>query len=98
MKITGPLFRRWTGGFLCAALLGGDLLAAENAADTASTTTLVTNAFLSVQRPPRRAAWQQRLTLGPGDLLNLSILDRPETVHNEVPITPDGRITFLQAR
>ena len=80
------------------AILAGNLPAAENAADTAPPQATVTNAFLSVQGPPRRAAWQQHLTLGPGDLLNLSILDRPDTVHNEVPITPDGRVTFLQAR
>lgn len=79
-------------------MLADSLLAAEVAPGTASPETPAANAFLSVQGPPRRAAWQQRLTLGPGDLLNLSILDRPDTIHNEVPIAPDGRVTFLQAR
>ena len=46
----------------------------------------------------KRADWQQRLTLGPGDLLNLMLFDQPETARTEVPIGPDGRITFLQAR
>jgi protein involved in polysaccharide export with SLBB domain len=82
---------------LLAASLARSAFAAENAPE-ATQTPSVANASLSVQGPPKRAVWQQRLTLGPGDLLNLSILDRPDTVHNEVPITPDGRVTFLQAR
>src|SRR3954469_15307264 len=46
--------------------------------------------------PAKRAAWQQRLTLGPGDVLNVSLLDRPETVRTEVSIAPDGRLSFLR--
>jgi protein involved in polysaccharide export with SLBB domain len=56
------------------------------------------NLSLSVRTPDRRAAWQQRLTLGPGDILNLSLFEMPETARTEVPISPDGRVTFLQAR
>jgi protein involved in polysaccharide export with SLBB domain len=47
---------------------------------------------------PHRAPWQQRFALGPGDLLNLSLFDQPETARTEVPVGPDGRLTFLQAR
>jgi protein involved in polysaccharide export with SLBB domain len=53
---------------------------------------------LSVTERPKRAEWQQRLTLGPGDLVNLALFDVPDTERREVPIGPDGRITFLQAR
>jgi protein involved in polysaccharide export with SLBB domain len=53
---------------------------------------------LSGVAQPKRADWQQRLTLGPGDLLNLMLLDQPDTARTDVPIGPDGRITFLQAR
>src|SRR5512137_2072614 len=53
---------------------------------------------LSVTERPKRAEWQQRLTLGPGDLLNISLYDVPDTERQDVPVGPDGRITFLQAR
>jgi protein involved in polysaccharide export with SLBB domain len=56
------------------------------------------NAFLSAQTPTTRADWQKRLTLGPGDILNLSLFEIDGTRREGVPISPDGRITFLQAR
>src|SRR6476661_4723784 len=46
---------------------------------------------------PIRGKWQQHMTLGPGDVLNLSLLENPDSMRNEVPVGPDGRITFLQA-
>jgi protein involved in polysaccharide export with SLBB domain len=45
----------------------------------------------------KRAPWQEHLTLGAGDTLNISLFEAPETARLEVPIRPDGRITFLQA-
>jgi protein involved in polysaccharide export with SLBB domain len=57
-----------------------------------------TNLSLSVPAPTKLAAWQQRLTLGPGDVINLSLFDMPESARVEVPIGPDGRVSFLQAR
>jgi len=51
----------------------------------------------SVGSTKHRAAWQQRLTLGPGDLLNLSLFGAPEFTREEIPISPDGRISFLEA-
>jgi polysaccharide biosynthesis/export protein len=56
-----------------------------------------TPASFSGSLPGQRAQWQQRLTLGPGDILNLSLLEMPETARTEVPVGPDGRISFLQA-
>jgi protein involved in polysaccharide export with SLBB domain len=53
---------------------------------------------LSATATPYRAAWQQRFTLGPGDSLNLSLFEVPNTTYPEVVIGPDGRISFLQAR
>jgi protein involved in polysaccharide export with SLBB domain len=87
------------GVFVC--LLAG--LKAASSAEEATPTLAAAqsstpNLSLSVRTPDRRAAWQQRLTLGPGDVLNLSLFEMPETARVEVPITPDGRITFLQAR
>ncbi len=57
-----------------------------------------TNVSLSVTAPAKRAAWQQRLTLGPGDLLNLTLFDVVDSARLDVPVGPDGRITFREAR
>ncbi len=54
-------------------------------------------AFSAVSSPNMRAAWQKRLTLGPGDVLNFSLFEQPDTARNEVAIGPDGRVSFLQA-
>ncbi|MEW6305519.1 MAG: polysaccharide biosynthesis/export family protein [Verrucomicrobiota bacterium] len=51
----------------------------------------------SASAPARRAPWQQRLTLGPGDVLDLSIFGEPELTRTDVFIGPDGRISFLEA-
>jgi protein involved in polysaccharide export with SLBB domain len=48
--------------------------------------------------PAKRAQWQERLTLGPGDVLNFSLLDAPELDRKEVVVGPDGRVTYLQAQ
>jgi len=55
-------------------------------------------AALSANAHPNRAVWQQHLTLGPGDTLNLAVVDMVDTAQKDVPIGPDGRLTFLQAR
>src|ERR1043166_7538975 len=46
---------------------------------------------------PARGQWQQHMTLGPGDILNISLLDNADSARLNVPVGPDGRITFLQA-
>ncbi len=56
-----------------------------------------TNQLFAMSAPGNRAAWLQRLTLGPGDLVNISLYEKPETARVDVPIGPDGRISFLQA-
>jgi protein involved in polysaccharide export with SLBB domain len=88
-------YRRWvTCLFLLAS--GACLLpAAESAAPPPAGEA---SPSLSVTAPIKRAEWQDRLTLGPGDLLNLQLFDMPDTAKTEVPIGPDGRISFLQAR
>ncbi|MCF7732341.1 MAG: polysaccharide biosynthesis/export family protein [Akkermansiaceae bacterium] len=46
--------------------------------------------------PVSLAPWQERLTLGPGDLVNLQIFGRKEYTRTEVPVNPDGTLTYLQ--
>jgi protein involved in polysaccharide export with SLBB domain/capsular polysaccharide biosynthesis protein/Mrp family chromosome partitioning ATPase len=62
------------------------------------TTQPQTNLSFSVVRPSQRAAWQQHLTLGPGDVLNFGLYGEPELVRLDVPIAPDGRVSYLEAQ
>lgn len=59
---------------------------------------LQTNLAFSVVNPSQRAGWQQHLTLGPGDVLNLGLYGAPELIRAEVSIGPDGRISYLEAQ
>jgi protein involved in polysaccharide export with SLBB domain/capsular polysaccharide biosynthesis protein len=56
-----------------------------------------TNLSFSIVNPAQRAAWQQRLTLGPGDVLTLGLYGEPEVTRADVAVGPDGRISFLEA-
>lgn len=58
----------------------------------------VTNQFLSATAAgPKLAPWQERLELGPGDVINLVTYGQPDSARNGVAIGPDGRINYLQA-
>jgi len=59
---------------------------------------LQTNLAFSVINPSQRAVWQQHLTLGPGDVLNLGLYGAPELARAEVSIGPDGRVSYLEAQ
>jgi polysaccharide biosynthesis/export protein len=65
---------------------------------TAATPSAGTNLSLSATAPSKRAAWQERLTLGSGDVLSFQLFDMPDSARTDVPIGPDGRVSFLQAR
>jgi protein involved in polysaccharide export with SLBB domain/capsular polysaccharide biosynthesis protein len=69
-----------------------NFIAAEDARDTR------TNLSFSVVNPSQRAAWQQHLTLGPGDVLTLSLFGSPDLTRTEVAVGPDGRISYLEAQ
>lgn len=56
-----------------------------------------TNRSFSITSPSQRAPWQQRLTLGPGDILNFALYGQPEMTRTEVMIGPDGKVSYLQA-
>jgi protein involved in polysaccharide export with SLBB domain/capsular polysaccharide biosynthesis protein len=57
-----------------------------------------TNLSFSIVQPSQRADWQKHLTLGPGDVLNLSLYGSPDLAETEVAIGPDGRISYLEAQ
>jgi len=105
--VTQGRFSRWVGCFALFALLGlglfpNDLVAADAVASPSFAAAAVppaaaTTAF-SVVSPAQRAQWQQKLTLGPGDVLNLGLYGEPQLDATEMPIGPDGRISYLEAQ
>ncbi|MEY2466925.1 MAG: polysaccharide biosynthesis/export protein [Verrucomicrobiota bacterium] len=74
-------------------------LPVEAPAGTLSATTLdtQTNLPFSIVNPVKRAPWQEHLTLGAGDVLNIGIYGEVQRARTEVAIGPDGRLTYLQA-
>lgn len=46
---------------------------------------------------PALAEWQRNLTLGPGDVIDISLYGQPDSLRTGVTIGPDGRISYLQA-
>lgn len=56
------------------------------------------NVLAAATTPAKRAAWQVRLTLGPGDVVTLSMFGQPELTKPEVFVGPDGRISYLEAQ
>ncbi|HWA25828.1 MAG TPA: polysaccharide biosynthesis/export family protein [Lacunisphaera sp.] len=52
----------------------------------------------SIVSPAQRAAWQQQLTLGPGDILRIGLYGEPTATRAEIAVQPDGRINYLEAR
>jgi protein involved in polysaccharide export with SLBB domain len=84
-------FGRWLGSSAAALFLGLGL------AWPAPKMSAAAPAAFSVVDPAKRADWQQRLTLGPGDVLNFHLFGAPELTRENVPIGPDGRISYLEA-
>ena len=52
---------------------------------------------LSVSKVPVLAPWQEKLTLGPGDVLDFSLYGQADSSRSGVTIGPDGRFSYLQA-
>ncbi len=88
-------FSRWFGCLALCTLLGAGLASPDALAADAEPSAAGT-AF-SVVSPAQRAQWQQKLTLGPGDLLNLGLYGEPQLDATDVPVGPDGRISYLEA-
>ena len=76
------------------AATGGQPVPVPAAEDRPQTS--VSNISFSASSRTQRAEWQKRFTLGPGDIVNLSMFGQLDADRKEVPIAPDGRITFLQ--
>lgn len=53
---------------------------------------------LSLSSPTQLQDWQKRLTLGPGDVLQISMYGEGDSSRPGLVVGPDGRINYLQAR
>jgi len=87
-------YSRWLGSSALLLLLSA-CLASSAAAD--SPQSAESPAAFSVASPVQRAAWQQHLTLGPGDVLSFHLFGFPLLTREDVPIAPDGTISYLEA-
>ena len=88
-------FSRWMGVFAFAFFTSQSLNAAEPAQDSLSATN--TRSTFSITATSPRAPWQQKLTLGPGDVLNFGLFGETNYNKLDVAIGPDGRVSYLQA-
>jgi len=52
----------------------------------------------SSTRAATLADWQKRLTLGPGDVLDISLYDQANSLRSALVVGPDGRLNYLEAR
>ena len=52
---------------------------------------------LSASKAPVLAPWQEKLTLGPGDIIDIGLYGQADSMRQGVTIGPDGRFSFLQA-
>ncbi len=90
---------RWVSCLALFALCGlcsQSMFAGDGGADVSPA---AANAAFSVISPGQRAPWQQKLTLGPGDVLTFSLYgEEKELTRKEVPIGPDGRVSYLEAQ
>jgi protein involved in polysaccharide export with SLBB domain len=103
-------FSRWLG---CLALFGalamGPVAQAQQAAPAAAPEITPQEpaaedaldnrraGTFSIVHPSQKAAWQERLTLGPGDIITLGLFGAPDLLRSDVAIGPDGRISYLEA-
>lgn len=78
---------------LAAALAAFSPVTAQ---ETAATGTAAPTNGISATKAPVLMPWQEKLTLGPGDALEVSLYGQKDTAR-QIVIGPDGRFSFLQA-
>lgn len=87
---------RWFGFIAALITLASTSTQAQTTSAPTNADAAKNNYSFSVTRE-QRAPWQQKLTLGPGDILNLGFFGETNLTKNEIPIGPDGRLSYLQA-
>jgi protein involved in polysaccharide export with SLBB domain len=91
-------FARWSPAPAMAAIAIGCLTLGAPVDLSAQDESVPTPANFSVVSPAQRAAWQEQLTLGPGDVLRIALYGDLAGTRSEVTVQPDGRLSFLEAR
>lgn len=92
----------WAGPV--TALLLTLLIATSGLAQNANSASVATNGLASAGKlgsssaPSQLAPWQTRLTLGPGDVLDISLYGAPDSMKAGLIVGPDGRLSYLEAR
>ncbi|MCX6950774.1 MAG: polysaccharide biosynthesis/export family protein [Verrucomicrobia bacterium] len=91
-------FSRWFGASAALIVVGlGSAVLSPGLSAAEPAPVLTPEAAFSVTAPTARADWQKRLTLGPGDVLSFHLFGSPELTRDDVPIGPDGRVSYLEA-
>jgi len=85
--------RRWMVFLLMLVVSFGSALAQST---NEAISPPITNA-LSRTKTPVLDPWQQKLTLGPGDVFDISLYGQPDSGRAGLSIAPDGRLSYLQA-
>ncbi|MGV3773326.1 MAG: polysaccharide biosynthesis/export family protein [Verrucomicrobiales bacterium] len=62
------------------------------------TTAAATNMSFTATSRAKRAPWQEKLTLGPGDVLDIYLFGNPTLTRTNIFVAPDGRLSYLQAQ
>jgi protein involved in polysaccharide export with SLBB domain/capsular polysaccharide biosynthesis protein len=88
-------FSRWVMGL--ALIFGLAMTASAQEATNNPAGSTAVGSHLSSPKPAQRAAWQEYLTLGPGDIVSLGFYGETNLNQNDVVIGMDGRISYLQA-
>lgn len=76
---------------------GGRPASLPPAADAPASPTLSIGTLSASAAGPRLAPWQERLTLGAGDVVQLGIYGRGDLSRTDVAVGPDGRLSYLEA-
>ncbi len=92
------IFVRAPVAMLLGLLLANQALGQPATPGSVSTDSTSTNKNWSISAMQRRAAWQQHLTLGPGDAMDIYLLGNPELSRTNIFVGPDGRLSYLQAQ
>ena len=74
------------------------LLLGAGAVSAAETNRPAMDVFSGSSQTPFYAGWQERFTIGAGDILNMRIFGRTDSIRTYVPVGPDGRISYLEAQ
>lgn len=91
-------FSRWFGATAALILIGLGLAVPTPRLSAADSPPAATpDVAFSITDPAARSDWQKRLTLGPGDVLSFHLFGAPELTRDDVPVGPDGRVSYLEA-